>query len=81
MRILIDTNIFIYRENSHIIPSNLQSLLKTFFDYFSGIKEGFAIELKYLKLFKVPIDPKVVFPDFIPPQSFYYFDDTLTKVK
>ena len=52
-----------------------------FFDYFSEIKVGFAIELKYLKLFKVPIDPKVVFPDFIPPQSFYYFDDTSPKVK
>ena len=50
-----------------------------FFDYFSGIKEGFAIELKSLKLFKVPIDPKVVFPDFIPPQSFHYFDDSLTR--
>ncbi len=32
MRILIDTNIFIYRENYHIIPSNLQSLLKTLND-------------------------------------------------
>ncbi len=32
MRILINTNIFIYRENSHIIPSNLQSLLKTLND-------------------------------------------------
>ncbi len=50
-----------------------------FFDYYSGIKEGFALELKYLKLFEVPIDPKIVFPNFIPPQSFYYFDDTLIK--
>jgi len=32
MRILIDTNIFIYRENYHVIPSNLQSLLKTLND-------------------------------------------------
>ena len=32
MCILIDTNIFIYRENSNIIPSNLQSLLKTLND-------------------------------------------------
>jgi rRNA-processing protein FCF1 len=32
MRILIDTNIFIYRENYHIIPGNLQSLLKTLND-------------------------------------------------
>jgi predicted nucleic acid-binding protein len=28
MRILIDTNIFIYREDDHIIPGNLQKLLK-----------------------------------------------------
>lgn len=28
MRILIDTNIFIYRENNHILPKNLQNLLK-----------------------------------------------------
>lgn len=28
MRILIDTNIFIYRENDHILPENLQVLLK-----------------------------------------------------
>ena len=50
-----------------------------FFDYYSGIKEGFALELKHMKLFKVPIDPKVISPDFIPPQSFYYLDDTLIK--
>jgi len=36
MRILIDTNILIYREDYHIIPSNLQSLLKTLNDL--GIK-------------------------------------------
>jgi len=29
MRVLIDTNIFIHRENYHVIPNNLQSLLKT----------------------------------------------------
>lgn len=28
MRILIDTNIFIHRENYHIVPENLQQLLK-----------------------------------------------------
>ena len=51
-----------------------------FFDYYSGIKEGFALELKHMKLFKAPIDPKVFFPDFTPPQSFYYLDDTLINV-
>jgi len=29
MRLLTDTNIFIYREDSRVIPSNLQSLLKS----------------------------------------------------
>ncbi|VVB97263.1 Uncharacterised protein [uncultured archaeon] len=28
MRILIDTNIFIYRENDHVLPGNLEKLLK-----------------------------------------------------
>jgi rRNA-processing protein FCF1 len=28
MRILIDTNIFIYRENDHVLPANLEKLLK-----------------------------------------------------
>ncbi len=28
MRILIDTNIFIYRENDHVVPESLQKLLK-----------------------------------------------------
>lgn len=28
MRVLIDTNIFIYREDDHVLPSNLQKLLK-----------------------------------------------------
>jgi len=51
-----------------------------FFDYYSGIKEGFALELKHMKLFKAPIDPKVIFPHFTPPQSFYYLDDTLINV-
>lgn len=30
MRILIDTNIFIYRENDHVLPTNLEKLLKIF---------------------------------------------------
>ena len=36
-----------------------------------------SLAIKHTKFFKVPIDPKAVFPDFIPPQSFYYFDDAL----
>jgi predicted transcriptional regulator len=48
-----------------------------FFDYFSGMKMGFALELEYTKFFEVPIGPKMIFHDFSPPQSFYYFDDSL----
>ncbi len=51
-----------------------------FFDYYSGIKEGVALELTYLKLFKAPIDPKLIIRDFTPPQSFYYLDDTVINV-
>lgn len=44
-----------------------------FFDYFYGTKTGFALELEYTKFLKVPIDPKIIFPDFIPPSVFLLF--------
>lgn len=48
-----------------------------FFDYFYGTKTGLALELGYTKFFEVPNDLKLIFPVFIPPQSFYYFDETV----
>jgi len=51
-----------------------------FFSYFNGTKTGFALEIKHIKLFKQPIDPKVIFSNFIPPQSFYYLKDELDEL-
>ncbi len=37
MRILIDTNIFIYREDDHVVPENLQKLLRILHDLKTSI--------------------------------------------
>jgi predicted transcriptional regulator len=42
-----------------------------FFDYFNGIKKGFAIEIKDVQTFS-PFNPKAVIPNFHPPQSYCY---------
>jgi predicted transcriptional regulator len=43
-----------------------------FFNYFQGKSKGFAIEIDEFTSFKNPIDPKLHFDNFIPPQSFRY---------
>ena len=43
-------------------------------DYFSGKKTGFAIGISDVMEFEQPVDPKKVFKDFRPPQSFRYLD-------
>ncbi|HUS75720.1 MAG TPA: ASCH domain-containing protein [Methanothrix sp.] len=43
-----------------------------FFDYFRNKKVGFALEIKEVERFENPLDPKVIIPDFVPPQSFCY---------
>ena len=45
-----------------------------FFAYFKGSDKGFAIEIKRLDKFSNIIDPKDIFPNFVPPQSFCYVD-------
>ena len=45
---------------------------REFFRYFNGKKRGFAIKIKGLEKFNDPIDPRDIFPNFVPPQSFYY---------
>lgn len=52
-----------------------------FFNFFKGKQMGFAIKIESLKMFKNCLDPKMVFPNFVPPRSFYYFDSTLPKVR
>jgi type I restriction enzyme S subunit len=49
-----------------------------FFDYFEGVKIGFAIELKNVTRFAEPIDPYEMFNDFTPPQSFCYLEGDIT---
>lgn len=43
-----------------------------FFVYFRGRKKGVAIEIKDIEKFTEPIDPKMIYPKFIPPQSWIY---------
>jgi predicted transcriptional regulator len=43
-----------------------------FFNYFAGREKGFAIRIDDLEQFNEPIDPKLMFDNFVPPQSFYY---------
>ena len=48
---------------------------KDFFGYFGNREKGLALEIAKLRFFKHPIDPKCVFPNFVPPQSFCYIED------
>ncbi|MCX6677486.1 MAG: ASCH domain-containing protein [Methanothrix sp.] len=43
-----------------------------FFDYFRNKQMGFALEIKEVERFENPLDPKIIFPNFVPPQSFCY---------
>jgi len=43
-----------------------------FFKYFAGSKIGYAIEIKKLEIFSIPIDPYESSNKFVPPQSFSY---------
>jgi len=43
-----------------------------FFTYFSGMRKGVAIEIEGVERFKEPIDPKMIYPEFTPPQSWIY---------
>ncbi len=53
-----------------------------FFSYFEGRKRGYAIEIGKTDPLERPVDPKVCDPEFVPPQSFQYVDDTFySKIK
>ncbi len=45
-----------------------------FFSYFKNNRIGFAIEIKHVRKFQNPVDPKDVIPNFHPPQSFCYIE-------
>jgi type I restriction enzyme S subunit len=64
-----------YRDLSGIDESD-------FFSYFDGMERGFAIGIKDVQMFK-PIEPKKLFPNFRPPQSYCYLNtriETVSKV-
>ncbi len=44
-----------------------------FFTYFNGWQKGYAIKIEDLETMKL-IDPQDIFMDFVPPQSFCYFE-------
>jgi type I restriction enzyme S subunit len=50
---------------------------KEFFDYFSDKETGFALEIKDVVRFEEPLDPKTLFPNFVPPQSFCYVNSAI----
>ena len=43
-----------------------------FFRYFGSCKKGFCIEIGEPQMFKQPLDPHEIIPDFVPPQSYRY---------
>lgn len=45
-----------------------------FFSYFNGSEKGYAIKIVNLEPMKEPIDPRKIFQDFVPPQSFCYLN-------
>jgi predicted transcriptional regulator len=45
-----------------------------FFDYFKNRKVGFAFEIVEVEKFENPVDPKIMYPNFVPPQSFCYIN-------
>jgi predicted transcriptional regulator len=48
-----------------------------FFDYFRNKEKGFALEIKEVERFEKPLDPKILFPNFVPPQSFCYIKSAI----
>ena len=51
-----------------------------FFSYFGVRERGFAIKIEDVDQFQEPIDPKDLIVRFVPPQSFYYVDETFVDL-
>ncbi|MEN6610572.1 MAG: hypothetical protein ABFC24_07010 [Methanoregulaceae archaeon] len=52
---------------------------KEFFSYFAGKSRGYAIGIENLIEFDTPVNPKEIFPGFVPPQSYYYIHESDTS--
>jgi len=79
-RIVATANVVGFTEAS---PTALWELAKTkgggvprqlIYEYFEGKKLGFAIEIADVLELENPVDPKMVFKNFMAPQSFRYLD-------
>ena len=57
-------------------------ITKCYFDaYFSGRSKGYAIGIGEIRVFAEPIDPKVAYEGFTPPQSFMYVPASETEIQ
>ncbi len=62
--------------------SDGSGITKGYFDaYFSGRPKGYAIGIGEVRVFDEPIDPKVVYKGFTPPQSFMYVPASRDEVQ
>lgn len=53
---------------------------EAYFDYFNGREQAYSIKIKNLEVFKTPIRPTKLIPDFTPPQSYMYVNKKLEKI-
>jgi len=51
-----------------------------FFNYFKGRTKGFVIEIDEFTHFKNPIDPRLHYKNFTPPQSFCYINNEIEEL-
>lgn len=51
-----------------------------FFEYFKNKEKGYAIKIGKIFIYKNPLDPYENHSNFIPPQSFYYINESKYKI-
>lgn len=51
-----------------------------YFDYFNERDHAYSIKIKNLQIFKEPVRPSKLIPNFNPPQSYMYVDKKLAKI-
>ncbi len=50
-----------------------------FFNYYKNREKGYSICIHSTNLFDEPVDPYQLISDFVPPQSFRYYEGTIPK--
>ena len=60
---------------------NAAGIDKMFYDtYFDSRSISYAIKIKSAMRYRAPIDPKIIFRSFTPPQSFCYIESIKSKL-